>query len=422
MINYFDHHAALNTDYGKNYEKIFFRLITDYLIARKKIIDSESSLSFKNEANEDSESKELEQINIYEQHIKKKHLTYLSRVFGEKKFLNSTLNTNLINYLTNEFNTLLKSDSIDNKSSMTFIQAFLACPILLQNKSLFDLFEKSSQYLIVKINNELTSLLENFDEKGLEINQSLETASFLLSLNIWSLSMYKENNQYFSDSTDKDLSIKSFSDLISKLNQLKSKIKETNLINYDFVTFDKFSNHLLRSFKYFLIAASLLNDKVTIDLTPIESILEYLKSELSSAYHENRLNSLIILNYYDKSFKKIDESIEKNEEGNLFETCLKAEQTPASLDDYRQKIYYLQRLDPVMCSKYFNNSPNQTQDVPLRYFFGVLFENFKLLWDPLVTLIESYANHMKMNEFWNIFWDYFVGLTHKIGILFYPWF
>jgi hypothetical protein len=54
--------------------------------------------------------------------------------------------------------------------------------------------------------------------------------------------------------------------------------------------------------------------------------------------------------------------------------------------------------------------------MPLRYFFGCLYENFKLIWDPIITLIQSYANTMKMNEFWNIFSEHLLNLSDKIGM------
>jgi U3 small nucleolar RNA-associated protein 20 len=54
--------------------------------------------------------------------------------------------------------------------------------------------------------------------------------------------------------------------------------------------------------------------------------------------------------------------------------------------------------------------------VPLRYFFGVLYENFKLIWTPVVELIQSYASSMKMNDFWSVFGEQLAGLSDKIGI------
>ena len=111
---------------------------------------------------------------------------------------------------------------------------------------------------------------------------------------------------------------------------------------------------------------------------------------------------------------------------SLFEICLKAEQTPASLDEYRQKLYYIQLLDANVCSKYFNNKNTgektedtvvsiQNQDVPLRYLFGCLYENFKLIWEPVISLIQSYAETMKMNDFWSVFGEHLIELSDKIG-------
>ncbi len=53
--------------------------------------------------------------------------------------------------------------------------------------------------------------------------------------------------------------------------------------------------------------------------------------------------------------------------------------------------------------------------VPLRYLIGVLYENFKLIWDPTIELIKSYANFMKINEFWAVFGDYLSLLSDRIG-------
>jgi hypothetical protein len=87
------------------------------------------------------------------------------------------------------------------------------------------------------------------------------------------------------------------------------------------------------------------------------------------------LNTLSILNQYfkanslnSKTTNDIKESEEELSFESLFEICLKAEQTPASLDDYRQKLYYLQLLDANVCSKYFNKDDIQNQDVKCCFF------------------------------------------------------
>ncbi len=139
---------------------------------------------------------------------------------------------------------------------------------------------------------------------------------------------------------------------------------------------------------------------------------------------KNRLNCLGILHEFSKLHltKKLSpnptESKISDEDQNVFSNCIKAEKTPASLDEYRQKIVYLQRLDASSCTKFFDSMDNQSQfdftDIPLRYIFGVLFENFKLIWEQLVTLIQSYAHSMKLDVFWNVFGAYVVGLSDII--------
>ena len=55
------------------------------------------------------------------------------------------------------------------------------------------------------------------------------------------------------------------------------------------------------------------------------------------------------------------------------------------------------------------------QQLLLRYLFGALYENFKLLWDPLVELVQSYAKTMKTASFWDIFSKQLADLSDSIG-------
>lgn len=145
------------------------------------------------------------------------------------------------------------------------------------------------------------------------------------------------------------------------------------------------------------------------------------------------MNSLSILHEFSKLHltKKTHSADQNNnhkseadikaseEDQNIFLNCLRAEKTPASLDEHRHKIVYLQRLDAASSSKFFDTMENKEgkfdfTDVPLRYIFGVLFENFKLIWEPLVSLVQSYAHSMKLEPFWNIFGAYITGLSDVI--------
>ena len=112
--------------------------------------------------------------------------------------------------------------------------------------------------------------------------------------------------------------------------------------------------------------------------------------------------------------KKPDEKGEADENETPLQVCMLAEKTPASLDEYRKKLYYLQRLEPSLPVNV------EHQEVLLRYLFGALYENFKLLWDPMVELVQSYGKSMKANVFWDIFGKHLTDLSDSIGTFHHP--
>lgn len=89
---------------------------------------------------------------------------------------------------------------------------------------------------------------------------------------------------------------------------------------------------------------------------------------------------------------------------SILETCWLAECVPVSLSDYREKLQLLQKLD---CSNYtYRNAVTNNfinGKLPLSYLFGVLFLNFKLLWDPISKIISSYGSALAPKDFWDVF-------------------
>ena len=61
------------------------------------------------------------------------------------------------------------------------------------------------------------------------------------------------------------------------------------------------------------------------------------------------------MNWYFTSDINLDNfnSSENHEQENVFTICINAEKIPSSLEEYRQKLFHLQRLDPEICKKYF---------------------------------------------------------------------
>jgi hypothetical protein len=110
-------------------------------------------------------------------------------------------------------------------------------------------------------------------------------------------------------------------------------------------------------------------------------------------------------------------SLLEAEEGQIFSMCLLAENTPATITDYRDRIKNVQLLE----FQYLQSCTDHTTDVALRFLLGKLFEcinfsgaifvfilgnfyvNFKLMWDPITSLIVSHAHGMDSHKFWAIF-------------------
>lgn len=91
------------------------------------------------------------------------------------------------------------------------------------------------------------------------------------------------------------------------------------------------------------------------------------------------------------------------EDCSVFSLCYKVESTNPQVDTYRALLQILEKLD------YDRQQVSLIKDtnfitVPLRYLCGILYINFKLLWDPVSNLITSYANGMSIDVFWNIYY------------------
>lgn len=90
------------------------------------------------------------------------------------------------------------------------------------------------------------------------------------------------------------------------------------------------------------------------------------------------------------------------EEWNVFTICYNVESIESQVDTFRNQLQYLEKLtynkpQMLMCKQ------TDFQDLPLRYFCGVLFVNFQLLWEPVLNIIADHAVGMDLNKFWSIF-------------------
>lgn len=354
VISYFEYHVTNSSD-NKQYLQSFIHLISEYLTKHKKIITLESAVN----------------LTDFESLIKEKDLHQIVRIFEDKqKFRSFNLYSKLADYLSES---LTKSETDKDH----IIEVLISTPFVCKE-------------LLLSVKNYINILLKRLSESSTADYRN----TYTLSIAIWSLIMFKDSNVYFTmdDSSPDELSLQTLVNLFVK---------------------NESCSNLLRSLTYYI-------RKIPKPLSKIKKCFDtfypIIKIHLSSGYHENRLNTLIILDaYYSEYFPQSADT----EKASLFETSLKAEQIPASIDDYREKLLYLQRLEPTAIEWCFNKLNTEAgltnpEEIPLRHLFGVLFENFKLLWDPVITTIQSYASYLKSNQFWDIFSHYLTSLSNKI--------
>ncbi|KAL1130996.1 hypothetical protein AAG570_012235, partial [Ranatra chinensis] len=141
----------------------------------------------------------------------------------------------------------------------------------------------------------------------------------------------------------------------------------------------------------------------------IDSINDALMANLLSPYHKVRLLTTHILYEFEKVNIKANKRMLE-----VLENCWRAESIQASLDEYREKIKYMQKL---VCNETFSSAIAKNEidpHIPLRYLLGVLFVNFKLIWEPVIELISSYAHNLNHTQFWAIFGPQLIAVSHHI--------
>ena len=397
LITYFDLNLKSAANVNSAYEKKFIYLISEYLLNQKNIIERETSLimqrseaevaateieqakakkASKTKINSFESTKNNQDNSIYEHYTKSKQLTQLIRLFEDKKFLASNLRSSVLNYISNTLVIDKKSNAVieDASQKLLALQVFILTPVMFQNQANINtLILQLNTHLLEFLENDLKSQADSFDKsKLLSIQSRFETCSFLLSLSVWSLVLCKNNEAWTRENAN---NIKMLTNVMLLIETISSNLKTTTSSKDDLSSFQKSLNHLLRCLNYLLIKLEIETDKNSTGerlkfKSIVQPVISLVKAELSSPYHENRFNSLNILSFFYKSdgsavnsdnLGKNGENLEQEKETeNIFEICIKAEETPASLEKYRQKLYYLQRLDPNACSKHLTS---HTQDV-----------------------------------------------------------
>ncbi|KAL2102527.1 hypothetical protein ACEWY4_001695 [Coilia grayii] len=133
-------------------------------------------------------------------------------------------------------------------------------------------------------------------------------------------------------------------------------------------------------------------------------LYQILKSNFSSNVSKIRFLSLRIVSHFEAKLARPAEAEETLDRQCVFAMCLQAEQVPATVQDYREKLLHLRKLRHDLVQPCLPTGP--FQQLPLRYLIAMLFVNFKPLWDAVIDLIVSHAQGMANKEFWSVFYEH----------------
>uniref|UniRef100_W5LP94 UTP20 small subunit processome component n=1 Tax=Astyanax mexicanus TaxID=7994 RepID=W5LP94_ASTMX len=133
-------------------------------------------------------------------------------------------------------------------------------------------------------------------------------------------------------------------------------------------------------------------------------LYQILQTNFSSNVSKIRLLTLRIMSHFEAELPKPAEGEDSSSMQTVFAICLQAEQIPATVQDYREKLLHLRKLRYDLVQPCLPQGP--FKQVPLRYLIAMLFINFQPLWEAVIDLITSYARDMDNKEFWKIFYEH----------------
>ncbi|OWR44952.1 hypothetical protein KGM_210874 [Danaus plexippus plexippus] len=131
----------------------------------------------------------------------------------------------------------------------------------------------------------------------------------------------------------------------------------------------------------------------------------YLRSNISSPFHIVRL----LTTHIYKLFESLDELNKtaivggETERFSIFTKCYTVETISPSIQEYRVQIGLLQKM-AFSTTQYELAKQTNFHIYPLNYILGVLYFNFKLLWEPVIEFIAGYGNSLNADDFWPTFY------------------
>ncbi|CAK1596413.1 unnamed protein product [Parnassius mnemosyne] len=132
----------------------------------------------------------------------------------------------------------------------------------------------------------------------------------------------------------------------------------------------------------------------------------YIRPNVSSPFHIVRLLTTHIYKLFE-NIKELDKSAQTSagvEKFSIFSKCFAVESISPSIQEYRTQINILQKMT-FNSIQYALAKDTEFHLFALKYMLGLLYNNFKLLWEPVIEFIASYGNSLAVEEFWPPFYE-----------------
>ncbi|XP_065094084.1 small subunit processome component 20 homolog isoform X2 [Ochlerotatus camptorhynchus] len=131
--------------------------------------------------------------------------------------------------------------------------------------------------------------------------------------------------------------------------------------------------------------------------TLFETVHSQLNEFLASVHHKTRLLVTHIFTLFGHL-----ESLTKYEDQTLFDLFYNIETVEPTVHTYREIIMLLNKLE--FDSNLLQNIGDNTFRLDaMKFVLSMLSINFKLLWDPVSTVLQSYAVGFAVSDFWSIY-------------------
>ncbi|CAH2980138.1 unnamed protein product [Chilo suppressalis] len=131
----------------------------------------------------------------------------------------------------------------------------------------------------------------------------------------------------------------------------------------------------------------------------------YLSNNVSSPFHVVRLLTTHIYKLFE-SVPELDKTVEIGgtiERFSIFSRCYEVESINPSIQEYKSQINMLQKM-AFNTTQYTLAKDTDYHLYALNYMLGVLYLNFKLLWEPVSDFIAGFGNALSADDFWPPFY------------------